>query len=134
MRIYNTGIVNFTSNVMFDAEPQDITFATTGVSYTLQDRFNSKQDSLTASTPANSTQLLAGTTLKALKAGTNITLTNDSTSVTINGPSTLGFQSTLTGATATDAHPILSGTTIKFLKPAGNHFPYLRWNVNYYKW
>ena len=120
MRIYNTGIVNFTSNVMFDAEPQDITFATTGVSYTLQGRFNSKQDSLTASTPANSTQLLSGTTLKALKAGTNITLTNDSTSVTINGPSTSGFQSTLTGATATDAHPILSGTTIKCLKSAGN--------------
>ena len=120
MRIYNTGIVNFTSNVMFDAEPQDITFATTGVSYTLQDRFNSKQDSLTASAPANSTQLLSGTTLKALKAGTNITLTNDSTSVTINGPSTSGFQSTLTGATATDAHPILSGTTIKCLKSAGN--------------
>ena len=113
MRIYNTGIVNFTSNVMFDAEPQDITFKTTGVSYTLQDRFNSKQDSLTASTPANSTQLLSGTTLKA---GTNITLTNDSTSVTINGPSTSGFQSTLTAEAPTGSHPILSGTTINCLK------------------
>ena len=116
MRIYNTGIVNFTSNVMFDAEPQDVTFATTGVSYTLQDRFNSKQDSLTASTPANSTQLLVGTTLKAFKAGTNITLTNDSTSVTINGPSTSGFQSTLTGVTATDAHPIFKRNNYQMFK------------------
>ena len=58
--------------------------------------------------------------MKALKAGTNITLTNDSTSVTINGPSTSGFQSTLTAEAPTGSHPILSGTTIKCLKSAGN--------------
>ena len=68
------------------------------------------------SLPASSTQLLDGTTLKALKAGTNITLTNDATSVTINGPVVSGFQNTLTAATASGAHPILNGTTIKCLK------------------
>lgn len=116
MRIYNSGFVNFTSNVMFDAEPQDITFLSSGAYYTLQSRFDLKQNLLTASTPASSTQLLVGTTLKALKAGTNITLTNDATSVTINGPVVSGFQNTLTASAPVGSHPILTGTTIKCLK------------------
>jgi hypothetical protein len=89
MRIYNTGIVNFTGLVMFDAEPQDITFATNGASYTLQDAFDFKQNSITAYTPTSSTQLfLQGADsgyMKALKAGAGITLSSDGTSVTVVG-------------------------------------------------
>jgi hypothetical protein len=120
MRIYNSGFVNFTSNVMFDAEPQDITFLNSGAYYTLQSRFDLKQNLITALLPASSTQLLDGTTLKALKAGTNITLTTDETSVTINGPVVSGFQNTLTAAAPVGSHPILNATTIKCLKQGTN--------------
>ena len=112
--------ISVNGSVWFDAAPQDIKFETTGTSYTLQEAFDSKQDSLTAYTPASSTQLLIGTSLKALKAGTNITLANDPTSVTINGPVISDKQDTLTAATAAGTHPILSGTTFKCLKSAGN--------------
>jgi hypothetical protein len=124
MRIYNTGIVNFTGLVMFDAEPQDITFATNGASYTLQDAFDFKQNEIVAYVPAGSTQLFSKDTvsgyMKALKAGTNITLTNDGTSVTINGPIVSGFQNTLTAAAPVGSHPILNATTIKCLKQGTN--------------
>ena len=68
-----TRIVSIASNVMFDAAPQDITFSNSSAApYTLQFAFDSKQDTLTATTPAGGTQLLFGSTLKALKPGTNI--------------------------------------------------------------
>ena len=124
MRIYNTGIVNFTGLVMFDAEPQDITFLTNGASYTLQDAFNFKQNEITVYEPAGSTQLFSKDTvsgyMKALKAGTSISLTNDGTSVTINGPNVSGFQNTLTASAPVGSHPILNATTIKCLKQGTN--------------
>ena len=113
-----TGIVSIASNVMFDAAPQDITFSTSSAApYTLQFAFDSKQDTLTATTPVGGTQLLFGSTLKALKPGTNISITNDSTSLTINGPAISGKQDTLTASTASGAQAVLTGTTIKCLKP-----------------
>ena len=124
MRIYNTGIVNFTGLVMFDAEPQDITFLTNGASYTLQDAFDFKQNEIVVYEPAGSTQLFSKDTvsgyMKALKAGTSITLTNDGTSVTINGPNVSGFQNTLTASAPVGSHPILNATTIKCLKQGTN--------------
>ena len=114
------GTLTTTGPIIFDGGVQDVTFNDGGAPYTLQDAFDFKQNSIVAYTPAGSTQLFSADAtngyIKALKAGTNITLTNDSASVTINGPITSGFQSTLAAATATDAHAILNGTTIKCLK------------------
>ncbi len=75
------------------------------------------QNTLTAAALVGSHPILNATTIKCLKAGTNITMLPDGTSVTINGPVVSGFQNTLTAVTATGAQAILNGTTIKCLKP-----------------
>jgi hypothetical protein len=119
MKVMSTGIVTFSSSVVFDAEPPDITFASSSSSpYTLQFAFDSKQDSLTGATATGAPQLLLGTTYEYLEAGANITLSADGTSVT--GPSIATNQDVLTAATASGAHPTLFGTTIKCLMVGAN--------------
>ena len=84
IKVLNTG------NVMFNGGVENLTFNDNGgAPYTLQDAFDFKQNSITAYTPTSSTQLFSQGAdsgyMKALKAGTGITLSADGTSVTVNG-------------------------------------------------
>ena len=57
----------------------------------LQSSLSSKQASLAGLTATSADQLLTGTNLKCIKAGTNISLSSDATSLTINGPSLTSY-------------------------------------------
>jgi hypothetical protein len=83
LTVSNSGVVSIASNLALQAEPQGITFKSDSASpYTMQSLFNNNQNSLTGLTGGE--QLLTGSSVKCIKAGTNINLSSDPTSLTIN--------------------------------------------------
>ena len=82
-----------------------------------------KQDSLTSigdAADTSSIRVLNGTHIRALKAGTNATLSVLNDIVTINGLDSSGKQNTLTAVTTNV--PMLNGTTVRALTGSNGVF------------